>query len=301
MAKGRIALPAGRPPNPVQDNTWRVAATAMPQTPDELTGEARREWTRLEPFLVSLNRVSELDVEPLYAYCVYWGRFSALMASHFADDNAKLYADGPTCIVVHPLLPELIGYAREMLAIASEFGLTARSRDLDGNDPRKIPSMLKRLYGNRRKVAESKIPDSVIPMLPEWDAADLEPPIWMGARCAKLYRHLGDQLRNIDLFTPIDKIHICSLACLGDLLRRADDQLKDDLVPVYSKKPNEDGEHELQYEKAHPLHKVLKELGKIAREYWTAYGMTPRARKIFDKEQSGEKKARPLVFKGKFG
>jgi P27 family predicted phage terminase small subunit len=273
----------------------------MPLAPDELSKEALTEWKRLEPFLVGLNRVAEIDAEPLYAYCTYWGRFASLMANHFADESASLTADGPTCEVIHPLLPELIGYAREMMSIAAEFGLTARSRDLDGNDPRKIPAAVKRFYGNRRKVADSKLPDSVIPMLPDWDERDLEPPMWINARAATIYRSLGSQLRNLDLFTPIDKIHICTLACLGDLFRRANEQLKNDFVPVFSKRENEDGELSVMYEKAHPLHKAIKELGKIAKEYWTAYGMSPRARKIFDGEQPAEKKERPLVFKGKFG
>jgi phage terminase small subunit len=266
-----------------------------------MSREARAEWDRLEPFLVGLNRVSEIDAEPLMTYCTYWGRFASLMAAHFADDDAELTADGPTCEVVHPLIPELIGYARELMVIAAEFGLTARSRDLDGNDPRKIPSAIKRFYGNRRKVGEGKLPESVLPMLPDWDDRDLDPPIWMNARTAGLYRQLGSQLRNLDLFTPIDKIHICTLACLGDLFRRANEQLKNDFVPVYNKRENEDGEFTVAYEKAHPLHKWMKEIGKIAKEYWTAYGMSPRARKIFDGEQPTAKKERPLVFKGKFG
>lgn len=306
MPKGRIALPnnnsqRGRPPTPVKETTWKIAPTAMPSAPGGLSREARIEWDRLEPFLVGLNRVAEIDAEPLFAYCTYWGRFASLMAKHFTDEDALLTADGPTCEVIHPLLPELIGYAREMMAVASEFGLTARSRDLDGDDPRKIPSAVKRFYGNRRKVAESKLPESIIPLLPDWDDRDLEPPMWMNARAAATYRTLGDQLRNLDLFTPIDKIHICTLACLSDLFKRADEQLKNDFTPVWSKRENEDGEFAVMYEKAHPLHKAIKELGKIAREYWTAYGMTPRARKIFDGEESTAKKERPLVFKGKFG
>jgi phage terminase small subunit len=275
---------------------WKVAKTEMPAEPSELKGEALIEWKRLEPFLVSLGRVSRLDVEPLTAYCIAWGRFANIMRNHFAEDNARLTADGPTCEVQHPLIQELLGYAREMLETAGQFGLTARSRDLDGDDPRKIPSVLKRLYGNRRKVAMGSLPESVIPMLPEWDEDDIRPPLWMGDRATQIYYDTVEQLRHVDLFTPVDRIHICALACIGDLFKRADEMLTDDFVPVVSKMTGE-----TTYEKAHPLHRTIRDMMKMAREYWLAYGMSPRARRIFDGEQKTEAKIRPVIFRGASG
>jgi len=293
MTKGRIALPKGRPPSASVESTWFEARMCMPDTPDDLNGEGLREWHRLEPFLTALNRVSRLDAQALYNYCLYWGRFSDLMQRHFTEGES-LVADGPSCEILHPLLPELIGYAREMMTIASEFGLTARSRDLEGDHHNRIPTELKRLYGNRSKVADSKLAESILPMLPDWDESDLVPPPWMAREAVEIYESVTRELRNVDLFTPVDKIHMCCLACLAELTKRADSELRDDYVPVLNKKTGD-----VQYQKAHPLHKGIRELGKISREYWTAYGMTPRARKIFGNEQPAEKKVRPMFFKGK--
>lgn len=297
MGKGRITLPGkkGRPAKPVLDNTWKVANTEMPGAPSELNSEGLAEWKRLEPFLTALNRVSLIDEQALYAYCLEWGLFAGLMRDHFSDEDCRLLVDGPTHDVTHPLLSELIGYAKDILTISGHFGLNARERDLDGKDPRRIPSVLKRFYGNRSKVAESKIPESIIPMLPEWDETDLHPPLWMNLRATTEYEKIGQELRHLDLFTPIDKIHLCTIACLGDLQVRACGELRQDLIPVYIKR---DGEEEVAYEKANPLHKAIRDLTKILSEYWQAYGMTPRARKIFDTDRATEKKARPVVFRG---
>ncbi len=296
MGKGRIPIPGkrGRPPAPVEETTWKVAPAKMPPTPAELTGEGLAEWTRLEPYLLAIDRVSDVDSQALHAYCLYWHRFSYLMATYFADESALLYSDGPTCEVPHPLLPDLIGFARDLIGFAGDFGLTARSRDLDGNHGNRIPAALKRFFGNRRKVAESKIPESVIPMMPKWESID--PPLWANRRIAKLYQEAVSQLELLDLFTPLDYAPVVVMCCLQDLLLRANEQLRYDFTEVLDKKTGD-----VLYVKSHPLYQVLRQLGDVNRHYWKGYGMNPRSRKIFASEKTDTKKERPVVFKGKFG
>jgi phage terminase small subunit len=293
MGKGRIALPKGRPPKPLPNTIWKVAPTEMPQPPEELKGEGLVEWRRLEPFLLAIDRVALIDQQPLYSYCLSWGRFASIMRSHFAQEDASLVADGPTCEIVHPLVPELLGYAKDMLHISGQFGLNPRDRDLDCKFATQMPSMLKRFYGNRSKVAEGRLPESIVPMLPDWDENDLLPPLWMNERMVRTYLSIGEELRNLDMFTPIDKIHICAIACLGDLQMRADEELVNDFTPVVSKMTGE-----VSYEKAHPLHKVIRDMTRMLADYWLAYGMSPKARRRLDTEKSTNKKVRPVIFTG---
>jgi len=295
MGKGRTPEPGkrGRPAKPPRETTWKLAETIMPAKPEELTGIAAEQWHLLEPYLVALDRVTHVDRQPLTAYCIIWQRISLLANDHFSDSSTLLWADGPSCEVVHPLLPELMGYCQALHKIAIEFGLTARSRDLDGMNGNKIASWLKRLVGNTAKKAESSIPESKIPLLPKWSDEDMEPPMWMNTRMLEEYDYLATHLINLDLFTPLDKPHLCILAMLNDLVYRANDQLRDDWTYVHDKKTGE-----VLYKKAHPLHQVIRDLIKVQREYWKAYGMSPLARRIFGDEERSETAARPLIFKG---
>lgn len=282
----------GRPAKPAKDTVWFAPATQMPASPNELQGAARSEWERLRPYLEAISRVSRIDVLPLAEYCLAWGRFEHLMAEHFHKETDDLDADGPSSRVAHPLIAPLVDAANTILAYGEEWGLTARSRDLDGQ--KRIPAEIKRLFGNRRKVAEGKIPDSILPMLPEWQDDEMAPPIWANDRVRRLYTETGTELRNLDLFTPLDRIQLVVMCCLHDLLLRAHEQLTDDLVEVLSK------EGECRYERANPLYEIINKFTAVTRKYYSAYGMTAKARRLLPSEEKVESK-RPVIFTGSFG
>jgi P27 family predicted phage terminase small subunit len=282
----------GRPTKPEPDKTWFVAQTQMPLAPDELTGSARSEWQRLKPYLESLLRVTRLDRLPLAEYCLAWGRFHDLMDRHFAKDTDDLDADGPSSRVAHPLLAPMLDAARIVLKYGEEWGLTARSRDLDGAS--KIPSEIKRLFGNRRKVAETKIPDSIMPLLPSWQDEEMALPLWANDRVRRLYNEVGTELQNLDLFTPLDRVQLIVLCCLHDIILRAHEQLTNELVEVLS------AQGEVKYERANPLYEVITKFTVVVRQYYSAYGMTAKARRLLPSEEKVEAK-RPIIFKGKFG
>jgi len=46
-----------------------------PECPEHLEGEARAEWERIVPHLVSLGLVSQIDRAALTAYCDTWGEY----------------------------------------------------------------------------------------------------------------------------------------------------------------------------------------------------------------------------------
>lgn len=305
MSKGRIAQPAGvrgRPPKIEGEKTWAVAPTSMPPKPEAMTSTARREWARLEPFLKALDRVAQVDMWPLATYCMEWSRFSEIMATHLGDHKAKLYEDGRNCEVIHPLLAPLLRSAKDVLRIAALFGMTARSRDLESDSPARVNSAIKRLFGNRRKVAESKIPDSIIPILPEWTEADMAPPLWMNQRAVAEYERLGSELVNIDLFCPLDAVPVAVAAGLYDLQQRAYEQLKETDLYTYVTKWDPEAEEETEVmRKEHPLQKGISDITTVAKLYWADYGLSPRNRRIFANEEKGQTGARPLIFTGTFG
>lgn len=282
----------GRPAKPVRDTTWFAPPANMPAAPSDLTGAAASEWERLRPLLESLSRVSRIDILPLVEYCSAWGRFEHLMREHFRSETDDLDAEGPSSRVAHPLLAPLLDSANAILMYGEQWGLTARSRDLDGNN--RIPTEVKRLFGNRHKIAESKIPESVVPMLPPWQTEDMEPPLWMNDKARNLYNTVGTDLSNLDMFTPLDRIHLIVMCCLHELILRAHEQITNDLVEVTNK------EGEVKYERANPLYEVINKLTAVTKKYYAAYGMTAQARRLLPKEEKTEAK-RPLIFKGRFG
>ena len=278
-----------------EDTQWKLAATKMPALPFGMDTVASREWNRIGRYLVALDRVAEIDKQALFAYCTMWSMFSRIMEEELSPLRARLVEDGPTCLIPHPLIAPLLRSAEVTLKKAGEFGLTARTRDLEGDHGNRKSSALKRLMGNQRKVATHRLVDRVTPMLPDWEPEDMLPPEWMNEVALAEFHALGSSLAALDLFTPLDVIPITIGCTLFEMYTRALDQMDCLTVPVYDKK----GE-EVAY-KEHPLHKVLTDLHSILQYVWKDYGQTPRFRKVFDGEKKEDKKVVPLVFKGKFG
>ena len=298
MGKGRFALTAsqrGRPPSPIEDDNWKIAKTCMPDMPVLPNMDAQEEWGRIAPYLLALDRVSQVDRQALTAYCVQWSQFVRLMRERFTDDNVLLYTDGPSCEVIHPLLPPLLRAARSTIRLAGQFGMTARTRDLESDNGNRKASALKRLMGNRRKIAEGKLAPSVLPMLPDFSAGDMAPPNWMNDRAREEYNRLGRELEVLDLFTPLDLTPLAISSSLFDLYLRGVEQMTDLETMVLDK----DGE--VVAFKEHPLHKAVISIHDVLHFLWKDYGQTPRYRKVFNGEQKPKGKEIPLVFRGSFG
>ncbi len=155
--------------------------------------------------------------------------------------------------------------------------------------------------GNRRKIAEGKVPQSIVPILPEWTPADMQAPLWMNDRAYAEFDRLGKELQNIDLFTPLDLIPVCVMAGLYDLQMRAYEQLKETDLYTYVTAWDKEEEAEVEVmRKAHPLQKGITAIMNVAKLYWTDYGLSPRNRRLFSGEEKSESTEVPLIFKGKF-
>ena len=283
----------GRPPKPIEDNNWKLAKTQMPNPP-ELAGEAGDEWQRISRYLVALDRVAAIDRMALSSYCIEWSKFCRLMRN-LSDEDEYLYNDGPSCEVLHPLIPPTLRSAREVIRLAGLFGMTARTRDLESDHGNRKASALKRLMGNQRKIAIGKTGVSVLPMLPDFGDQDLRPPVWLNAKANEEYYELGEQLKQLDLFTPLDRAPITIAACMFELYIRAVSQISDLTTSVVNKQGT------VVSFKEHPLLRGSNEILEALHVVWKDYAQTPRYRKVFNGEQKIAGKDIPIVFKGQFG
>jgi phage terminase small subunit len=299
MGTGRIAVKpgrslGGRPPKPVEDNNWKLAPTAMPTRPGNLPAVAAAEWDRIERYLIALDRVAAIDRQALVTYCLEWSKFSRIMSTELAREHIALFGMGRSSEVIHPLLPPLLRSAKSILRVAGLFGMTARTRDLESDHGNRKASALKRLMGNQRKIAEGRLAPSILPMLPDFGTADLQPPGWLNDRAREEFDRLGGELEKLDLFTPLDIVPLSVVSSLFDLYLRAAEQMTDMTVAVVDKTGEEVAYRE------HPLWRGMTDIHDVLHIVWKDYGQTPRYRKVFNGERKVEGKEIPLVFKGSF-
>lgn len=274
-----------------ENHDWTISPPSLP-VPEHLTEEARNEYERIGRYLLALGRVSELDYHPLANYCLSWAAFSRIMKEELADPWIPLYEPGPKGEVAHTLINPLLKYAKTLIHAAERFGMTARTRSLEGVARQAKSTAIKKLLGNQRKVATSKLERSVIPFIDGWEQADIEPPDWMSTRAKTEYQKLGKSLENLDLFTPLDRGPLVVGCCLFDLTLRCSDQLKDLYTHFYDAEGNE-------FSKSHPLHSVMYEIFKVADIVWKDYGQSPMYRKVLGGERKSHREV-PMIFKGKF-
>lgn len=278
-------------PKPAEDHSWAIAQASLPQ-PEHLKGIALEEYNRIGPYLLALGRVSEIDYHPLVGYCLSWQSFARLMEDEFRDPWIELYEPGIAGEVPHSLLSPLLKHAKTTIHAAERFGMTARTRTLEGVARQAKSSAIKQLLGNQRKVAAHRLDRSIVPMMGDWEPEHVEPPEWMAPRARAEYLKLGKNLENMDLFTPLDRGPLVIGCCLFDLMVRANEQLKD----PYTHYTIKSGE---QFSKAHPLHSVLYEIYKVADIIWKDYGQSPMYRKLLGNEKKSVREI-PMVFKGRF-
>jgi phage terminase small subunit len=253
---------------------WTTLPTKLPES--NLQGEAGREWDRIGRYLVAIDRVTELDRQSLVHYCVQWANFSRTVR----ELDGFLTADGPSHEIAHPLIAPAIRYGKATIKIACQFGLTARTRDLESDHGNRMSKTVKKLLGNQAKVGAHHLESPTALVMPDWDEDDIAPFPWLSERSRLEYLRLRDSLRAADLFCPLDVVPITVTCVLFDLYCSCYEQITSMTVPVHGK----DGE--IVREVEHPLHKSMCDLSEVLIYVWKDYGQTPRFRKVF----SGESK-----------
>ncbi len=100
--------------------------TAAPEMPGHLSGEAKAEWERMVPELISMGLLTKLDRAALAGYCTAWGRH--------VEAEAELAANGMTIETPtgHSKTSPFLAISRQereiMKKFLLEFGLTPASR-----------------------------------------------------------------------------------------------------------------------------------------------------------------------------
>ena len=106
-----------------------------PECPDWLLDDAKKEWKRLAPELERLGLLTILDMAAFAGYCQSYAKFKA--AERFLKKNGTTYRipkknkEGEVISVYIAPSPEVAianQCLKQIIALASEFGLTPSSR-----------------------------------------------------------------------------------------------------------------------------------------------------------------------------
>lgn len=106
----------------------------IPDPPDHLSDEARREWDRVAPDLEQLGILSEIDRTAFAAYCQVYGRWVK------AEEQLARYGEIVKSPNGYPVQSPYLGIANTALKFirdfATEFGMTPSSRTRVSASPR---------------------------------------------------------------------------------------------------------------------------------------------------------------------
>jgi P27 family predicted phage terminase small subunit len=102
---------------------------AIPEPPKCLRGIALEEWSRITKLLAGVKCLAELDMGPLAAYCLEWGKY-VNANNRLRVVRSMLTESTKGTKMAHPLLRVSDRALANMLRICEQFGMTpsARSR-----------------------------------------------------------------------------------------------------------------------------------------------------------------------------
>ena len=132
MARGRKPIDAelnslrGNPGNRRGTDAAPVAGRGA-RCPSWLDDTAREEWKRVAPHLRRAGKLGPLDVPIVAAYCKCFSRWKQIEEQ--IDAEGLVNGEGKR----HPLLGALDQIIRQLRALASELGITPRTRAASGD------------------------------------------------------------------------------------------------------------------------------------------------------------------------
>lgn len=124
----------------------------VPDCPEHLTAEARREWSRISGHLKQLGLVSQIDMAALAAYCQAFGRWVdvetkiAILNAEDRDGVAGMIGDTPSGYKQISVLLQISNRCVEQMEkFLRHFGMSpaARSRVTAGDPQMPLPGMEK--------------------------------------------------------------------------------------------------------------------------------------------------------------
>ena len=118
---------------PIRNEPQPLIPDDCPEPPEFLSAYAKDEWWRVGGELHRLGLLTIIDIAPLAAYCVAYGRWRTA-----EETLVKIAANDPvmhglmikrdTTVGVNPLIHVARKSAADMVRYASEFGLTPAAR-----------------------------------------------------------------------------------------------------------------------------------------------------------------------------
>jgi P27 family predicted phage terminase small subunit len=110
----------------------------VPECPDHLDDEAKREWKRITPELLAAGLLTAVDRAALAAYCQSWSRWVKLERKVRGNGEVLWDPQGEK-FYPNPHLGALNKALRQMHEFLSEFGMTPASRVRLGS-PTAVPA-----------------------------------------------------------------------------------------------------------------------------------------------------------------
>ncbi len=114
--------PGKRPLNELEP----VPPTVALRCPNYLLPEARKEWKRLAPILMSMGLLTAADAVPFAGYCQAYARWRE--AQDEITRHGSIYKDAEGRIRPNPYIAIANQQMREIKSFAAEFGLTPSNR-----------------------------------------------------------------------------------------------------------------------------------------------------------------------------
>lgn len=99
---------------------------AIPDAPETLSPEARREWQRMAGQLCDLGLLTEIDRAALAMYCEFWADFTE--ASEMVEKQGKVIKTKAGNVIENPYYSIKKRSADLARAFLAEFGMTPASR-----------------------------------------------------------------------------------------------------------------------------------------------------------------------------
>jgi P27 family predicted phage terminase small subunit len=134
----------------------------IPECPDHLTGEARKEWGRITAELQTLGIIAKIDRAALAAYCMAWLDF--VYASRMVDEEGEVITSKRVDkqgnevtggSYLNPWVGIKTSAMDRVVRIGAEFGLTPASRTrLKVDTPSEEDLMASFLFGKRARVTK---------------------------------------------------------------------------------------------------------------------------------------------------
>lgn len=132
MARGRKNKPTalkqleGNPGKRALNNQEPKPDVVIPECPDHLQGEARKEWNRITTELYTLGILTNIDRAALALYCAAWADY--LYASNRVDEEGDVITSIKGGKYQNPWVGIKTSAMDRVLRIAAEFGMTPASR-----------------------------------------------------------------------------------------------------------------------------------------------------------------------------